>query len=211
MRVFCLSITVFLLILGLTFIAVAQPGPAPAAQAKIGLINTAVFYDTTVGITRLVAAYKSLQAEFAKQTTDLNNGSARLQALAKEVETLREQARTGKLPDANILTAKEDEGARLQRELEYKQKDLETAVNKRESQTIGPIKKDIGQAVDQFARQRGLNLVLDIAKMEEAGIIVAFIDVKVDITKEFIQFYNTRPATPAATTPAKPATTPGKP
>ena len=57
------------------------------------------------------------------------------------------------------------------------------------------------KAMQDFTKQKGYSLILDGAKLEEAGILIGFDD-KYDITKEFITFYNSRPATTATT--AKP-------
>ncbi len=42
-------------------------------------------------------------------------------------------------------------------------------------------------------------LILDAAKLEGAGLILAVDLPKVDVTKDFITFYNARPATTATT------------
>ena len=60
---------------------------------------------------------------------------------------------------------------------------------------------DIGKALDEFAKKNGYSLILDGAKLDGAGLILAF-DEKSEVTKEFITFYNARPAT-AATTATK--------
>jgi hypothetical protein len=47
-------------------------------------------------------------------------------------------------------------------------------------------------------------MLLDAGKLEEAGILIGIGDEKIDVTKEFITFYNARPAgTATATPPAK--------
>jgi hypothetical protein len=48
-----------------------------------------------------------------------------------------------------------------------------------------------------FAKQKGYSLILDSSKLYQAGIILAFDESKVDVTKEFITFFNARPATAA--------------
>jgi len=64
---------------------------------------------------------------------------------------------------------------------------------------MGPILQDIGRAMDDFAKQKGFALILDAAKLEGAGLILAVDLAKVDVTKEFITFFNARPATTATT------------
>ena len=67
---------------------------------------------------------------------------------------------------------------------------------------MGPIQNDIGKAMQDFAAAKGYDLILDAAKLDSQQILLAFIPGKVDVTKEFITFYNARPATAAtAATP----------
>ena len=65
---------------------------------------------------------------------------------------------------------------------------------------MGPIRAEIGKALQDFANQKGYALILDAAKLDGAGLILAFDAAKVDVTKEFITFFNARPATTATTT-----------
>ena len=62
--------------------------------------------------------------------------------------------------------------------------------------------QDIGKAVNDFAKQKGYTLILDIAK-DQAGFLLAVGDEKIDITKDFITFYNARPAATATTATPK--------
>ena len=77
------------------------------------------------------------------------------------------------------------------------------------AQATDPINQDIVKALNEYAKQKGYALILDGAKLEQAGILLGFDD-KFDVTKDFIVFYNGRGtsapgATTAATTPAGPA------
>ena len=56
--------------------------------------------------------------------------------------------------------------------------------------------------MQEFAKQRGYTLILDGAKLSEVGVLLAW-DEKVDLTKDFITFYNARPATATVTAPVK--------
>ena len=64
---------------------------------------------------------------------------------------------------------------------------------------MGPLHQDIGKAMQDYANQKGFDLILDAAKLDNAGLILAFNPAKVDVTKDFITFYNARPATTATT------------
>lgn len=178
---------------------------AQAATPKIGLVNPLAFDDPKVGITKYVAAMNTLEAEFKVRTTELTNMQAKLQALEKELVDLQARLRDPKntvpIPQATA-TAKAEEFQRLSREFKFKADEYKAAVEKREVELRGPIREDIGKALREFTKKNGLVLILDVAKLDEAGMLLATDDVA-DMTKEFIAFYNTRPATTATTTTPK--------
>jgi Skp family chaperone for outer membrane proteins len=100
--------------------------------------------------------------------------------------------------DQKAFAAKQDEGQRLQREGEFKKKELDAAVDKRNQDLLGPVTSDILKAVQDFAKQKGYVAVLDISMLDQAHAILA-LDPSADITKEFIVFYNARPNSTATT------------
>jgi Skp family chaperone for outer membrane proteins len=195
MRKLHYAILIVLFTLAVSVSAFAQAAGAP----KIGFINSDYFYDEQGGITKLVTATKQLDTEFAAQIKALQDGGARLQAIAKELDTMQ------KLPAAQFnqtaYSAKNAEGESLQRELTFKKTELETAVKKRREQLVAPISKDIGNGINEFAVKKGYGAILDTGKLADAGAVLYLADLS-DATKEFIVFYNARPAPAAATAPA---------
>jgi len=189
------SVVLFIVVASLTTFAQVQAPP------KIGFIATDAFYDQKAGITRLVTANNQLQTEFASRVKELDEGGARLQAIGKDMSNMQ------KLPQAQFnqvaYNAKQEEGERLQRDLNYKKTDLESAVKKRREQLVSPISRDIGNAITEFAKKNGYGIVLDPGKLNEIGAVLYFGD-GADVTKEFIAFYNARPASPAAPAAPKP-------
>jgi Skp family chaperone for outer membrane proteins len=91
------------------------------------------------------------------------------------------------------VQTKSEEYERLGRDFKFKQEDLKSRLDKRRQVVVGPIWQDVMKAMQEFAKQKGYSVILDGAKLEEAGILMAFDD-KFDVTKEFIAFYNARPA-----------------
>ncbi len=178
----------------LMFIMCACAAFAQTAPAKIILINTDAFYDAKAGITKLVSANKQLDTEFAAQIKALQEGGARLQAIAKELENMQ------KLPTSQFnqtaYTTKQEEGERLQRQLNYNKTDLENAIKKRREVLVSPISADIGNAIGEFAKKNGFGVIFDVSKLADSGILLFLAD-SAEVTKEFIVFYNTRP-TPVA-------------
>lgn len=172
----------------------------PAGPVKIGIINTFSFGDEKAGITKYINALKAINTEFTPTQTELDTMNTRLTNLAKEIQVFRDQASTGKVPiDEKTVQAKVDEAEKLQRDLKFKQEDAKARYEKRQQAVIGPVMQDIGKALQDFAKQKGFTLLLDIAK-DEVGLVLAIGDEKIDVTKDFITYYNARPAATATTT-----------
>lgn len=169
----------------------------PAAPVKIAVINTQAF-DDKAGITKYVNAMNALETEFKPVQTELQGMVTRYQSMQEEIKKLQN-------PPANVpvnqstLQTKVDEYGKLERDIKFKEEDAKARYNSRSATVLSPILQDIGKAMNDFAKQKGYVLILDIAKMASADLILA-LDEKADVTKEFITFYNARPAGTATTT-----------
>jgi Skp family chaperone for outer membrane proteins len=182
---------------------------AQTADAKIGLVNAFEFENPKGGITKLVTASSSLETEFKQPASELETMYTRIQALQKEIQGINDQIQNPNTPaaiDKNKLRTtaqtKVDEGEKLARDFKFKQEDLKARLDKRRQVVVGPIYQDVMKALQEFAVKNGYAVILDGAKLEEAQILMAFNN-KFDVTKEFIAFYNARPAGTAAAVPAK--------
>ena len=180
-----------------------------AADTKIGLVNAFAFEDPKGGITKLVTASSSLETEFKQPATELETMYNRIQALQKEIADIQRQIQDPKTPAAVDKVklqatgqAKADEYEKMGRNFKVKQEDLKAGLERRRQVVVGPIYQDVMKALQEFAVKNGYAVILDGAKLEEAQILMAFNN-KFDVTKEFIAFYNARPATTAAAVPAK--------
>jgi len=165
---------------------------APPAQAnanaavpatKIAFIDTTTFGDDKVGIKRYVNAVKGLEREFIPRQTELVDMQTRIKALADEISKLSSTAGV----DPKTIAAKRDEGERLQRDIKYKKDQADADLAKRYQEVVSPISTDIGKAIDQFAAQRGITLVLDFSKLVQ-GILT--LSPATDVTQAFINEYN---------------------
>lgn len=170
-------------------------GPVPAS--KIAFVNTQAFGSEKGGITRYITAVKNLEREFKPSYDELTNINNRIQALAKEISTTQNMA------DQNSIRLKEEEGARLQREFKFKKEDAEAKFQKRYEEVVGPISNDIGKALDAFAKQRGITMILDVSKLDQIGALVTA-DPSMDVTMAFIAEYNSKnPATASTAAPGR--------
>ncbi len=171
------------------------------APAKIALVDTDEFYAEKGGIVKIANAYKSLETEFKSGSTDLENKIKSLQALGTELQTLQARANDPKVPiDPASARAKAKQYDDLKTEVERKQEDLKKRFSAREVEIMSPIIQDIGNQLGEYAKQKGYTMMLDSSKLKNAQILI-FSQDSTDVTKEFIQFYNTRPGGTATTKP----------
>jgi Skp family chaperone for outer membrane proteins len=175
--------------------AAAPTGPVPAS--KIAVVNTQAFDDEKTGITKFVNVLKNLQREFQPTLTELQGLDTRIRAIADEI------AKTRAVADPNALRLKQEEGEKLQRDLEYKKKDYDARAAKRYEEVVGPISKDIGLALDAFAKQRGITMIIDLSKQAILESVIT-LDPAMDVTAAFIAEYNSKnPATASTAAPGR--------
>ena len=175
----------------------AAPAPTgPIPDSKIAYIDTGAFGDDKGGITRLVTAMNALEREFKPRQDELNNINARLKALADEISKLSGNS----VVAPSTIQAKQDEGEKLQRELKYKKEQADADFARRYKEVIDPISADIFKALNQFAGQRGITMILDISKLAPNGVVLTA-NPNMDVTAAFIAEFNAKPATASATPP----------
>jgi Skp family chaperone for outer membrane proteins len=185
-----------------TVSAFAQTPTQPATTGRIVTINTSVFEDSKAGISKYITAMNALDNEFKPAFAELQTMNTRLQTLQKQYNDLATEAQKPNSPiKPEALQAKLDEIQNLQVEFKRRQEDLKIKVERREAIVLDPVRNDIMKAIQEFTKQKGYGLVLDAAKLGNAGIILGWDEAKVDVTKEFVLFYNARPATTAVTNP----------
>ncbi len=202
MRIFRLiaASTILAAITALSAFAQAPARPTAAAtpaantnatvpDSKIAFINTEAFGDEKAGITRYINAVKSLEKEFQPRQNELNTMQTRLKTLADEVQKLSGAA----VVSQDSIRAKQEEAEQLQRDIKRKKEDADAAFQKRYEAVVSPISQEIGKSLDDFAKSRGITMILDISKLAPA---VLTINPAMDVTQAFIAEYNrTHPAT----------------
>lgn len=185
-----------------TFIFAVSVFSQAVSAGKVAVINTKMFDSEKGGITKYVNAMDSVDKEFASTTTQIQTMGVRYENLRKEIQTLQEQAQKNPaVPiNQNTLNTKADEYERLGREIKFKQEEAKANYERRRQAVMKPVLLDIGKAMDEYAAQKGFALILDSSKLDQAGVILA-INKTADITVEFINFYNARPAGAASVKP----------
>jgi Skp family chaperone for outer membrane proteins len=168
----------------------AAPQPSPATTAsipatKIAVVDTSMFGDAKAGIKRYLNAVKGVQSEFQPKQGELVSLQTRIKAIADEITKLSGNS----VVSQQTIQAKRDDAERLQRELKYKKDQADADFQKRYEAVVGPISADIGKALDQYAAQQGLTMILDISKLLPA---VLSMNPAMDVTQAFISEYNSK-------------------
>jgi Skp family chaperone for outer membrane proteins len=182
--------------------ATAPATGAPAATqstvalptSKIAIINTNEFMDPKTGILKFTTVLNKLNGEFQKTKDDLTALNNRGQALETEINKLRD-APAGTPIDQPALQAKIDQLEQLKKDIQRRSEDAQNAYNKRRDELFQPLQIEIGNALEAFAKARGINVVID-----GAAVPLLYFAENTNITRAFIADFNSKnPATAAAT------------
>jgi len=181
------------LVLTAILISSAAVSAQGTAAGKVGLINMEALAAKD-GATRFINALTALDKEFETELKDLQALSDSINTKTQELQKLAEQARQPNSPVSNeALRQRNDELEGLKRQFTFKQEDLQARINSRRQVVVGPIYAEVRVALRDYALQKGYSMILDGGKLEEAGLLMAF-DTKYDVTKDFVTFFNARPA-----------------
>ena len=189
---------VIIVLAAVTAAAVAasrQAGAQPAAGAgavpagKVAVVDTEEFTNQRTGVAKIVAAFNTIESEFKPRRDDLQNIRTRYEALVREISAPAAGA------DQRALAAKAEQATNLKTEIDRKQQDGQRDYERRWNELSAPIFTDLNTSLREYARQRDVALVVDIAKLSGAVLVV---NDALDITKPFIADYNRRNPAPGA-------------
>ena len=194
-------------VLALSFsTAFAQPKPAaPATQppaqstasvpeSKIALIYSDGFLDAKTGIARFNTLVTTLNREFQPRQTELQTMQQRITTLTNEVNQAQAAA---SVVDPKSIQAKIDTLEQLKKDYQRKGEDAQAAYNKRKQDIFQPLQDDIGKALELYAKQHNINVIIDGSQVP-----LVYAADTLDITRAFINEFNSKnPATASVTPP----------
>jgi Skp family chaperone for outer membrane proteins len=171
----------FLFIASMTALSSLAAGQAPVqiSPAKIGVINSDTFSAQTGGINRLVNALKTIETEFKPRRDEITALVTRFQSL---------QQVPPNTPPAQLATRRE-QAESLQVEITRKQEDARVAYAKRMTALTNPIRLSIFNALEAFAKQHGIDVLLDLSKFPDGILLV---NKNADLTAAFIRDFNSK-------------------
>jgi Skp family chaperone for outer membrane proteins len=99
--------------------------------------------------------------------------------------------------DPKSIQAKMDTLEQLKKDYQRKGEDAQAAYAKRRTDIFQPLQDDIGKALEAYAKARNINVIIDGSQVP-----LVYAAETIDITRAFINEYNSRnPATAAVTPP----------
>ena len=181
--------------------AQTRPAASPATppqtggalpDSKIALIYSDAFLDPKTGIARFSTVLSNLNREFQPRQTELQQLSQKMQALKDEVD------KTKSVAEPRALQTKVDQLEAWNKELQRKSEDAQAAYQKRRGEIFAPLEDDIKKGLEAFAKQRGINVIIDGSQVP-----VVYAADSIDVTRAFINDFNSKNPATAAVTPPK--------
>ncbi|MCM3873614.1 MAG: OmpH family outer membrane protein [Pyrinomonadaceae bacterium] len=165
---------------------------AALPDSKIALIYSDAFLDPKTGISRFTTVLGNLNREFQPRQTELQQLSQKIQQLKDEVE------KTKSVAEPRALQQKVDQLEQWNKELQRKGEDAQAAYTKRRGEIFAPLEDDIKKSLEAFAKQRGINVIIDGSQVP-----VVYAADSIDVTRAFISDFNTKNPATASVTPPK--------
>ncbi len=173
----------------------AAPAPQTSAalpDSKIAMIYSAEFQDAKTGIARFNSLASTLNREFQPRQTELQQLQQKMQALSEEIE------KTKNVAEPRALQAKVDQLGQWDTEAKRKREDGQQALERRQRELFGPLQVEIGKALETFAKQRGITVIIDGSQVP-----VVYAAESIDVTRAFINEFNSKNPATASVTPPK--------
>ena len=173
------------------------PATQPAANvpvSKMAVIYSEAFQDPKIGIARFIATLNKLNAEFQKVQDELTQTGQRLTALQTEITNL--QATGGATPAQ--IQAKIDTLDQQKRDYQRRGEDAKAQYQRRYQELFTPLQDDVSKALDAYAKERGITLILDGSQVP-----ILYVAESLDMTRTFIGYYNSKNPATAQVTPPK--------
>jgi Skp family chaperone for outer membrane proteins len=173
----------------------AQSSTAGVPEGRIALIYSDAFLDGKTGIARFTTLITTLNREFQPRQTELQGMQQRIQTLTNEVNQSQAAA---SVVDPKSIQLKIDQLETLKKDYQRKGEDAQAAYNRRKQEMFSPLQEDIGKALEAYAKARNINVIIDGSQVP-----LVYAADALDITRAFINEFNSKNPATAAVTPAK--------
>ena len=180
----------------------AAPAGSPASAAtgnvpesKIALVYTNEFLRPNTGITKFINLVNTLNREFQPRKTELQQMEEKIKQLTNEVS--QAQAASS-VVDPKSVQAKIDQLEQLKKDAQRKAEDGSAAMERRQKDLFTPLQEEIAKALEAYAKQHNINVLIDGSQVP-----LIYAAESIDITRAFINDFNSKNPATAAVTPPK--------
>jgi len=189
--------TVFILACTLIFVslAIAQTEKRQTEISnKLAKVSSSTFESSERGIKEFAAAEDKLDAETKPKSQELAALLVKIAASEKKLQEYRETMglSADDCYEKVILKKYQDELAeneKLRKEHRSRYVSFETFYRKRQEELIAPVIGKIRSALQQFRKDKGYSVIFDSSNLGFDDFFVTG-DGVIDVTAEFIQYYN---------------------
>lgn len=192
----------FIVALGISPVLAQRPAAGPPATApqtgaalpdsKIAVIYSDLFLDDKTGIARFTTLLNTLNREFQPRQTELQQIQQKATTLSDEIE------KTKNVADPKTISQKLDQLETFKVELKRKSEDAQQAYDRRRKEIFTPLQDSIGKALEAFAKQRGITVLIDGSQVP-----VVYAEPSIDVTRAFINDFNGKNPATASVAPPK--------
>lgn len=172
--------------------AAAPQTSAALPDSKIALIYSDAFLDPKAGIARFTTVLTNLNREFQPRQTELQGIQTKIQQLQDEIE------KTKNVAEPRAIQTKVEQLDQLKKDFQRKGEDAQAAYTKRRGEIFAPLEDDIKKGLEAFAKQRGINVIIDGSQVP-----VVYAADSIDVTRAFITDFNSKNPATASVTPPK--------
>jgi outer membrane protein len=156
----------------------ARPAGGPFPSGRVAIINIAAF---TEKVAELKRAIDGLNRTFETRTKDL-------QAMRDQISGIENQVKAGGIAPAQQAQLSERYDS-LKREYQRKSEDLTAEAQKAYQTSTDPIRQKLSAALDKYAADHQIVLVIEVGGAIKAGSIFYAAE-NTNITDDFIATYN---------------------
>lgn len=164
-------------------------------ESKIALVYTDMFLDPKLGIAKFNNLVATLNREFQPRQTELNQLQERIKTLTNEVA--QAQAASA-VVDQKSIQAKIDQVKQLETDAKRKAEDGQAAFERRRRELFAPMQEEVAKALETYAKSHSINVLIDGSQVP-----LVYAADSIDITRAFINDFNSKNPATAAVTPPK--------
>jgi len=136
---------------------------------------------------------RQLEVKFQPVRNELRGMREKLNTMRADLQ--KKQA----IQDAKITQQQAEEAERLDLQIKRKAEDAQASYQKESLAVLEPLQKDIGDALNTYAQQKGISLLIDVNRVP-----VIYAASNLDVTRDFIAEYNRSHPAAGAAAPARP-------